>query len=1024
MGQVSPPHFEICCQFADSVVFDRRFSCKTNVTLHQRFWVQSRLGGLALRTFKRFFGLAGLLGVLSLAPGRVCLPLAGAQNLVSTTLSGTVTDPSGALVLNADVHLSGAGIDQTGKTDRGGRFSFHVPPGTYSLQVNSEGFELFSSLPLVLKAGTTTREPVQLRIAGRNEQIDVDSLRGGFTDPSANGSALDFNGEKLNLLSDDPATLQQQINALAGPGLGGSAQILVNGFTGGRIPPKAAIRSISINQNPYSAYYDTPGFARVEIDTKPGGDKLHGSLTLTGTDQPLDTRNPFTALQPPFYQFQTDGNLTGPINPKTSFFVAENTQQLANNAVVNALVLDPALTPGTISEAVPAPGLTQTYSFRLDRQFNAHNFGFLRNEWNQTHTANDGLNPLLLPSAAYASNLLTNTLQASDTQLFGPHAVNEVRFQYLRSRVRQDPNSTQTGLLVQGAFQAFGSPTQFLRDDQDRYEVQDRYEFDRGHHAVRLGFRFREVRDANSSSANFNGQYVFNSIGAYRLTEQNLAACGMAGPACLTPAQLRAAGGGAAQFSLTQGQPSALLYSDDIGAYAEDDWQARRDVTFSYGLRFESQSAVPDHVDPAPRVGLAWAVHRGKRPMPLVVLRSGYGLFYNRFPAGSLLTAVRQNGVAESAFFSQNPDGFAQNPDGSPIAPSPAQLTASQPTIYRVSPNLRTSYNQVTSFEADRYLGRRGVVSASFVYAHAAHEYLLRNVNAPLPGSFDPNVPNSGIRPLGNAQNLYQYSSDSNENDELFSMNTQLRVTKTLSLFASYILQRQAGETTGISSFPSNQYDLRADYGRDSAISKQFLNSAMNWKLPRDASLTLFFNAHSGVPFDVVTGTDRNGDTIFNDRPAFATDMTRPSVVRTKFGNFDTAPLPGQAIIPRNYATAPPLFWVDLQGRKSFHIGPRALAAASAPGPGPNAPGKPRPGPTKPERPWELGLQVEAQNVLNHTNPGLPIGVLPSPGEPLCTGVTSATACSYFGRSLSLASDFSPLTASNRTILLQSSFRF
>ncbi len=974
---------------------------------------------MALHKAIRFSGFLGLWATLSLAPGHVCRPVAFAQNVAAASLSGVVTDSSGALVLNASVHLSGADVDQLGVTDRAGRFSFRVPSGNYLLQVQSEGFELFSSPSLHLRTGAETHLPVQLQVAGRNERIDVDPLRGGSTDPSANGSAIEFSGESLNLLSNDPGTLQQQINALAGPGLGGSAQILVNGFTGGRIPPKAAIRSITINQNPYSAYYDTPGFARVEIDTKPGGEKLHGNLSVTGTDQPLDSRNPFAPLQPPFYQLQTDGDLTGPLSAKTSFFAAENIQQLANNAVVNALVLDSSLMPGTVSTAVPAPQLSQTYSLRLDRQFNAKNFGFVRNEWSRTHTANDGLNPLLLPSAAYTSNTLTNTLQASDTQLLGPHAVNELRFQYLRSRVRQDPNSTETGLLVEGAFQEFGNPNQTLRDNQDHYELQDRFEFDRGTHAARLGFRFRELRVANTSSANFNGQYVFADINAYRLTEANLAACQLpASSACLSTGALRAAGGGAAQFSLTAGQPSAVLHTDDLGVYAEDDWHLSRSVTLSYGLRFESQSAVPDHADPAPRVGVAWAVHRGKRPMPLVVLRSGYGIFYNRFPGTSLLTAIRQNGVLESGFFSQNPDTYSQMADGSPVRPPPAQLSAAEPTIYRVSPTLRTSYNQVASFGADRYLGRRGVVSASFVYAHGAHEYLLRNLNAPLPGTFISGVSTSGVRPFGNAENLYQYSSDSNENDELFSTNTQLRVTKSIFLFATYILQRQAGETSGPNSFPSNEYDLRADYGRDAGIYKQFLNSALNWKLPRNASVTVFFNAHSGAPFDLVTGTDGNGDTIFNDRPSFATDLSRASVVRTGLGNFDTVPMSGQRTVPRNYGTAPSLLWADLQARKSFHLGPRPLSPAAA-------------GTTKvagasqpPERPWELGFQAEAQNIVNHINPGLPIGVLPSPGEPLCAGLTSATACSYFGRSLSLASDFSPLTASNRTILLGTFFRF
>ena len=890
-----------------------------------------------------------------------------------------------------------------------------LPPGTYTVRVEVAGFEPFQSVPLALRPNTPLRLAVPLAVARLNEHIDVDPQLGSSTDPNENGSALVFSGDRLKLFSDDPATLQQQINALAGPGLGGGTQVLVNGFTGGRLPPKAAIRSISINRNPYSAYYDTPGFGRVEVDTKPGGQKFHGELDLSGSDQPFNARNPYTGLQPPYYQFQTNGNVSGPLGRRSSFFAAENVQQLANNAVVNAEVLDPSLIPSTLSQALPAPQHTDTFSLRADHQFNPSNFGFVRDEWSETHITNSGINPLVLPSAAFTSNTLTDTLQAADTQLLGPHAVNEARFQYLRSRLLQNPVSTETALLVQGAFQGFGSPAQTLHDDQDHYEVQDRFELDRGTHSVRAGFRLRELRDANESSAGFNGEYVFNSISAYQLTEQGLAT-GLSGP------QIRALGGGPSQFNLTTGTPNALLYQDDLGAFAEDDWHLRRNLTFSYGVRFESQSAIPDHFNPAPRIGLAWSVRHGRRPMPLFTLRTGYGIFYQRFPAANLLQAIRQNGSSEVAYFAQNPDFFAQNPDGSPAVPALSLLTATEPTIFRVNPDLRTSYTQVGSIGADRMIGRRGSVSATFLYGHGAHEYLVRNINAPLPGSFDPNLPNSGIRPLGTAQNLYQFSSDSNENDEVFFANTQIQITRNLFAYGFYVLQQQAQEPTGTMAFPSNQYDLRADYARATGVDKQSLNSALIWKLPRGFGSALFFNAHSGAPFDITTGTDLNGDTIYNDRPAFATDLTRVSVVRTSFGNFDTDPLPGQQIIPRNYGNSPSLFWVDLQASKDFHLGPRpsvnanARAARSANGSSASTP--------RPDRPWDLRFQVEAQNLLNHNNPGLPIGVLPSPREPICAGPTASTACSYFGHSLSLASDFSPLTASNRTILVQTFFTF
>lgn len=936
----------------------------------------------------------------------------------AATVSGTVTDPSGAMIAKASVLLSGPGRQQQQETDRLGRFSFSVPAGKYILSVQAEGFTSFASRSMPLAAGGQVNLPVRLAVAGLAEHVDVEPQSGLSTDPNENGSALELSGDQLNQLSNDQATLQQQINALAGPGLGGSTQVLVNGFSNGRLPPKAAIRSIRINHNPFSASYDSPGFGRVEIDTKPGTDKLHGGLNLAGSDKSFNAQNPynFGGPNPPYYQFQTDGNLTGPISKKIAFFVAGSVQQLANNAIVNAEVLDANLDPSGLSEALPQPQLVQTYSARVDDQFSPTHYGFLRDEWTQTHIRSAGINPLVLPSASYTSNALSNTIQAADTQLLGPHGINQVRFQYLRTRVSQQPDSSAPTLNVQGSFLGGGSLTQVLQDNADRYEFGDVLDLDRGSHSVRAGFRFRALRNGNNSSANFNGEYTFDSLSAYRIAEQNLAACAIpSGSSCLTPAQLRLAGGGASQFNLTAGQTRATLLDDDVGLFAEDDWKVKQNITFSYGFRFESQSAVPDHADPAPRLGISWAPHHGKSPVPLVVFRAGYGIFFARFPAANLLEAIRQNGRTETAFFVQNPDTF-------PAIPSPALLLTTEPTIFRVNPALRTSYQQIASLSADRYLGRKGVVSATVLLAHGTHEYLTRNINAPLPNTVDPTIPGSGIRPLGTSQNVYQYSSDSNENDEVVILNARLRPTKRLSLFAVYEYQHQVSEAVGSTSFASNQYNLKQDYARENDIPAQTVQLVFFYNLPKNWGVALFFNAHSGLPFDITTGTDANGDTIYNDRPAFATDLTRGSVVRTAFGNFDTVPQPGQRVIPRNYGNSPGLTWADFQLNRDFHIGPRSKASVAN-----TSDGKPAAAAGKPDRPWDLKFQVEAQNLFNHNNPGIPVGVLAA-GPCTATGTTAAMqglcASSTFGRSLSLASDFSPLTASNRTILLQSFFTF
>ena len=131
--------------------------------------------------------------------------------------------------------------------------------------------------------------------------------------------------------------------------------------------------------------------------------------------------------------------------------------------------------------------------------------------------------------------------------------------------------------------------------------------------------------------------------------------------------------------------------------------------------------------------------------------------------------------------------------------------------------------------------------------------------------------------------------------------------------------------------------------------------------------------------------------------------------MRTPYGVFDTAPIAGQRMIPRNYGTAPALLWIDLQLKRGFLLGPRpkgteiagtTTGSAASPGSANNG---------RSDRPWDLQLSIDVQNLTNHNNPGVPVGVLTS---------------RYFGHSLSLANDFSPLTASNRTVELGASFSF
>lgn len=879
----------------------------------------------------------------------ICPPCCGQLSSEPGTLTGTVIDPSGARIPRAAVHIHGNDFDTDLKANGEGVFVVTLKSGAYTLAIDAPEFRELTR-EIQIESGRHDNLSFRLSIEVADEIVSINPWATG----GDKTNSINLSGDNLQILSDDPETLREELSNMAGGGTGILApQFYVDGFSNGQVPPKSAIRAIHINNNPYSVVYDRPGFGRVEIETRAGNRQLHGMFDVGGTDDSFNAGNPFAPTQPPYYQLLFRGNVSGPINKTTSYFLAGNTSDLQNNAIVNAV--DPSSAGAQLSEGVRNPVRSDDYSLRLDHQFSIANQMNGRYEIQRTQQTNAGVGLLVLPSEGYTNALTTQIFQLDDNEIINPRLVNDVRFQYLRTRLNQEPNSTSPTVIVQGSFSAGGSPTQVTRDNQDEYEFQENLSIDRGRHFLRAGTRYRFFRDSNSSNAGFNGEYVFPDVASYEADAPT-------------------------QYSITTGETGAAVSTGDLSVYAEDEWKLSRAFTLNYGLRYETQTAVPDHNGPAPRFGFAWAIGRKAARAPFVTLRGGAGLFYQRLTATDLLPSVRQNGINQVTL-----------------------LNGAQPTIYRVDPQLKTSRNFLASITVERVIGRIGSITANYLEADGRHAYLLRNANAPLPGTYNPANPLSGVRPLGGAQNIYQDTAEGTGRQQSFYTNLNLNPRPWLYLFAFYVAGVGHSDSDGTSWFVSNSYDIRQDYGRDSSDTRQQFYLGGSFNLPHGLAVRPFVSARSGRPFNITTGTDLNGDTIYNDRPAFATDLSRPSVVRTAYGTFDSDPLSTQTLIPYNYGHGPALAWVDLQLSEALHVGPRPAKqqAASA-----NPKGKPG---QAPERPWQLTFSIEVENLFNHTNAANPVGVLSSP---------------LFGKSLTVANDFSSLTAANRTVLLHSTFNF
>jgi len=984
-----------------------------------------------------------------------CSLTLAAQQQSLGTLRGTVADQLGGVIVGATVTVTDAsGVARDATTDEQGRYAVSgLAPGRYTMRVAAPGFADYENAEVDVAAGRTEPLNISMSVAIEQETVTITAEPPVSTEPESNAGAVVLRGADLDALPDDPDDLTDALQALAGPSSGpnGTADIFIDGFSGGRLPPKSSIREIRINQNPFSAEYDRLGFGRVEIFTKPGTNRFRGEASFNFNDSALNSRNPFAPSRAPFQLRRYGGNLSGPIvAKKASFFFDVERRETNENQIVDAVIVDPSFNITPFNQTIVAPQRRTTFSPRLDYQLNATNTLVARYSFERASLINEGIGNLSLPSRAFSTTSTQQTLQVTETAVINQKVINETRFQYLRRRVTNRGDQSQPTINVLEAFTGGGSQVGLSLNSQDRYELSNFTSWTVGRHSLKAGGRIRAVRITDVSPQNFAGTFTFagglgpqldannqvvidpatgqpvtvqlTSIERYRRTllfqSQGLSA-----------AQVRALGGGATQFSIAGGDPQAGVTQVDFGPFIQDDWRMRPNLTVSLGLRYETQTNIHESTDFAPRVAFAWAPGAGGGQQSKTVVRGGFGIFYDRFSENLTLQSNRFNGTNQQQFVITNLTTNGQSVlDLFPNVPTVQQLTAfSIPqTVRRVAPDIRAPYTMQTALSIERQLPYRMTLSVNYIAARTLHVLRSRNINAPVPGT--------GVRPFGDIGNIYEFESTGrfNQNQLIVSLNS--RFSRKLTLFANYTWNHARGDTDGANTFPANQYDLTGEYGRAAQDIRHrlFLGGTIN-ALPWGIRLNPFVVANSGRPFNITIGRDTNGDTLFTERPAFATDLTRPSVVITRFGAFDTNPLPGATIIPRNFGTGPAFFTVNMRVSKTWNFGEEVSSGGGAGGGGGGGRGGGGGGggggrggrgggmggggglgggdTTQTSRRYGLTFSVNVQNILNSTNEGQPIGNLSS---------------SLFSLSRASAGGFGGGTqiAGNRRVELQVRFSF
>ena len=884
-------------------------------------------------------------------------------------------------------------------TNRQGEFELKgLVPGNYTVKVIAKGFAIYKNETVQIIAGQVQYLSVSLRIAEQRQQIEVTDhpTTAGDVNPMSNGGGIAISGKELDALPDDPDELQTDLESLAGPSAGpNGGEFYINGFTGGRLPPKSAIREIRINQDPFSVEYDKVGYGRVEIFTKPGSDKWHGQMSVNGNDSAFNSKNPFAPSKLPYYSTQSSGSVGGPLSKKASFFFSVDERQNRDLGIVNAEIVNSAGQIVPFSESVQNPRSGLNISPRLDYQLTKDNALSVRYQYSRDESTNNGVGGFTLSSQGYNSLNTDQTLQVSDTQVFGTRIVNETRFQYLRDESSQIARSTAPSIIVPSAFNGGGINAGNLIDATNRYEFQNYTSIQFTKHLLKFGARLRGLTDANSSAAGVNGSYIFPSIQAYQQTLLGL-------------------GFFATQYSVTgtpnnpsiPPNPRASISQVDAGLYVEDDWRIRPNITLSYGLRFESQNNISDHADWAPRLGFAWGIGGGGKTSPKTVLRAGFGMFYDRFEASNVLQADRLNGTREVQFVVTNPNFFPNPPTALPSRP------ATLPTTYQIDHSLRAPYLMESAVSLETQLTKIAILKISYLNSRGGNQVLLNNINTPLPGTIIPPYylnPTTGTRPFGDAAgNIYQYQSEGIFRQSQLFVQSTVRAGAKLMLFGYYVLNYANGDTSGAGSFPSNPYNILQDYGRAFFDIRNRATVGGSIVLPYGLRLSPFMVASSGSPYDITLSQDLIGSSQFNQRPAFASGLSNPADVVTvpDFGSFDTVPQPGEKLVPVNFLTGPNRLTLNLRLAKTFGFGNEMGGQNGNAG---------RKSSGMNQR-YTVTFSVNARNAFNHVNLATPSAVLSPPNT-----ISPASFSSFFGVSNALAGG-SP--SSNRQIYLQASFSF
>jgi len=733
----------------------------------------------------------------------------------SASLEVVVKDPTGALINKAQVQLIRNGKSQSlSSTNQRGEAQFNkVPTGRYQLHIEAPGFKAQDVDDVELSAGAHHKE-VTLEIDIIKVDVDVDD-EAQVKNTNPNGAAFSnvLTAEQIAQLPDDPEEFENAINQLAGPG----AQIRVNGFRGGKLPPKSQIREIRFRMNPYAPENHDAGFGLVDITTKPGVNAWHGSFNFGFRDEAMNGRQVFAPFRGPEQQRRFGLSLDGPIwKNHTSLFLNAD-----GSLFFDARPIFATVPSGTFSDLAYRPSRRLNLDARLEHALTKTHTSRFQFQRNANLQNNLGVGDFDLPARGYSQEQTEYIARLADSGVFGKKFFNEVRLQARWIKTEARSVSLGQTILVPGSFNDGSAQRSGGRRSLD-FELADNVDYALEKHGLRFGAQLEAGGYHSNDRTNAFGTFQFADLVAYE-------------------------GGLPTQYTQRIGDPTVKYRQYQFGWYAQDDFRVRKNLTLSYGVRHEVQNHVPGKFNLAPRFGFVWSPFK----TGAVTIRGGSGIFYDWFAAQTYEQTLRVDGQRQRDLVIANP--------GYPNPFSGGMQTVLPPSRIQTDPELQIPYIIQSSIGVETNPFKLFRLTTNYQYQRGVHLLHGRNLNAPVPGLGRPDPA------VGNITNIE--SSAYQSSHRLMVSVGPAKFVQGLFWNINFLLMKNTNEADSPFSLPSNNFNLHADRGPAANDLRHLISGFISKRLPMGFNISTIFQATSALPYNITTGFDNNGDTVINDRP-------------------------------------------------------------------------------------------------------------------------------------------------------------